>query len=381
MATTASLSASTAVPEPFGSIENGVDAAGTPKQAAGEASGFAGEPGTLPAHPAGPSDYRLQVVSNGTARSAPQEASTSAAGGGGDALAHSTAAAWAGAYAAAAEADSPGRGHGQPAAAAAHNKQQQQQQQQQHQLLRRLSSSSRMPPLSLAVLRSLSARRRPEVWGCLRPAAGTKLPFVLLQGKGVALGRGRDAYHERLPQLLLSRASSFSLSPHSFPSVGSSSGHGSVPPDAASLPSATSANMSSPFTAAARAAGSSGHASVPPDAASLPSATSANMSSPFTAAARAAGSSGGTAAAGSSGASSSVAVGAPGGGGGAAASPFAAGAGEVDKDSAFVEIPDGRVSRLHAWVKWDGARQQAVLEVLSSSGTLLDPNRKRAQLN
>jgi hypothetical protein len=44
-----------------------------------------------------------------------------------------------------------------------------------------------------------------------------------------------------------------------------------------------------------------------------------------------------------------------GGGGGGRDSPTDGGS--------FVEVADGRVSRLHAWVKWDGKLQAAVLEV------------------
>lgn len=43
----------------------------------------------------------------------------------------------------------------------------------------------------------------PELaWGWLQPGR-PGLPHVLLQGKGVALGRGKEAYEERLPLLLL----------------------------------------------------------------------------------------------------------------------------------------------------------------------------------
>ncbi|KAL4428663.1 hypothetical protein ABPG77_009769 [Micractinium sp. CCAP 211/92] len=294
------LPAATGASEPRTNGDSGVDAPERPRQTAEEAAGFHGQSAALPAGPAGPSELKKQGAANGTAIAVLEDAGLSAAGGGSagsDALPPSTVAAWAGAYAAAAEADSSGTGVGKPAAAASSG------QQKEPQLLRRLSSNSRTPPLSMALLRSLSARRRPDVWGWLRPAAGTKLPFVLLQGKGVALGRGRDAYHERLPQLLLSR--------------GSASG----------------------------GSGSTGSTSIT---------------------------------VGSAGAS-------------AAASPFAA-AVEADRDSsAFVEVPDGRVSRLHAWVKWDGVRQQAVLEVrrppslsarksecccdLSSNGTFLNGER------
>lgn len=129
--------------------------------------------------------------------------------------------------------------------------------------------------------RSLSGKRRPEVWGWLQPAPGcTKLPFVLLQGQGVALGRGRDAYHERLPQLML-RASSL---------------------------------------ATALSSGASGAAAEPPPAVSPRG--SSNLSSSAS-------------------------------GGGASGS----------RDASFVEVADGRISRLHAWVRWDAAVQQAVLEV------------------
>lgn len=322
------LPAATGASEPRTNGDSGVDAPERPRQTAEEAAGFHGQSAALPAGPAGPSELKKQGAANGTAIAVLEDAGLSAAGGGSagnDALPPSTVAAWAGAYAAAAEADSSGTGVGKPAAAASSG------QQKEPQLLRRLSSNSRTPPLSMALLRSLSARRRPDVWGWLRPAAGTKLPFVLLQGKGVALGRGRDAYHERLPQLLLSRASSFSLGPHSFPSLpsaGSSSLHASAPPEGSSQLSAGSssmASMASPLSTTARAAGGS-----------------------------ASGGSGSTG-------SSSITVGSA--GGSAAASPFAA-AVEADRDSsAFVEVPDGRVSRLHAWVKWDGVRQQAVLEV------------------
>lgn len=308
--------------------DNRVDAPGRPGQAAEESAGFQRAPAPLPAGSAGDSEPKQQGATNGSALEEPEVASLAAAGASSsssDALPHSTVAAWAGAYAAAAEAGDTDTSAGHPVAAASSG------QHQQPQLLRRLSSNSRTPPLSLTLLRSLSARRRPDVWGWLRPAAGTKLPFVLLQGKGVALGRGRDAYYERLPQLLFSRASSFSMSPHSFPSLGSSSGHVSGPPDSGSLPSATSINMPSSVSTAARTAGSSG------------------------------GTCGGASA------NSSVALGAPGGAAGATASPFAA-VGEGDKDSAFVEVPDGRVSRLHAWVKWDSTRQQAVLEVRAGRG-------------
>lgn len=41
-----------------------------------------------------------------------------------------------------------------------------------------------------------------EVWGWLQPGR-SGLPYVLLQGKGVALGRGKEAYEERLPFFML----------------------------------------------------------------------------------------------------------------------------------------------------------------------------------
>ncbi|GAB4822418.1 hypothetical protein N2152v2_009464 [Parachlorella kessleri] len=50
---------------------------------------------------------------------------------------------------------------------------------------------------------SLSARQAPsKVWGWLQPGR-PGLPYVLLQGKGVAVGRGKEAYEQRLPLLLV----------------------------------------------------------------------------------------------------------------------------------------------------------------------------------
>ena len=157
--------------------------------------------------------------------------------------------------------------------------QQQQQQQQQ----------AAPAPLSLRELRSFSSlsRRAEQVWGCLRPAPDCKgqLPFVLLQGRGVAVGRGRDTYNERLSQLALSRASSLAA-------TGSSPLH------------------SSASAAAAAAVAAADGAALPP------SPTNRRRSSE-----------GGT------------------------------------RGCTFVEVCDGRVSRLHAVVRYDALHQQAMLEV------------------
>ena len=132
-------------------------------------------------------------------------------------------------------------------------------------------------PPPFGELRSLSGRRA-EVWGGLRPVPGcSRLPYVLLQGRGVAIGRGQDVYHERLPQLMLSRAASLAT-------AGSASlGVGGAPDTAAPPP----------------------------------------------------------------------------------ASPTALGSGGIasPRDCQFVEVADGRISRLHVWVRWDSAVQRAVLEV------------------
>ncbi len=144
-------------------------------------------------------------------------------------------------------------------------------------------------PPSLRELRSLSSlnRRAEQVWGCLRPAADCKgqLPFVLLQGRGVAVGRGRDAYNERLSQLALSRASSLART-------------------------SSSPRHSSSVAAAAAAVAAADGAATPP------SPTNRRRSSE-----------GGS------------------------------------RGCTFVEVADGRVSRVHAVVRWDALHQHAVLEV------------------
>lgn len=163
-----------------------------------------------------------------------------------------------------------------------------------------------MTPLaSLQHSSALSFRRRPEVWGWLQPAPGTKLPFVLLQGRGVAIGRGREAFHERLPQLVaaLSHAASRMHSASATPSFGAAF--------SGSLATLSSIGMGS---------------------------SALDFPSPFAAYALGGHASGGG-----------------GGGGGGRDSPTDGGS--------FVEVADGRVSRLHAWVKWDGKLQAAVLEV------------------
>ncbi|KAL4856875.1 hypothetical protein ACK3TF_002919 [Chlorella vulgaris] len=172
-----------------------------------------------------------------------------------------------------------------------------------------------MTPLaSLQHSGALSFRRRPEVWGWLQPAPGTKLPFVLLQGRGVAIGRGREAFHERLPQLVaaLSHAASRMHSASATPSFGAAF--------SGSLATLSSIGMGS---------------------------SALDFPSPFAAYALGSHTSGG--------------------GGGDRDSPTDGGS--------FVEVADGRVSRLHAWVKWDGKLQAAVLEDLSSNGTYCNGER------
>lgn len=158
------------------------------------------------------------------------------------------------------------------------------------------SSEQQQQQPALRHLRSASsgARRLSEVWGWLRPAPDCKrtLPSVLLQGRGVAVGRGRDAFHERLPQLVLSRTSS--------------------------LLSANSSTLG-------------------PGAAEQASAANANAKD----------SPGGSSASGSSGGGSPAA------------------------DSMFVEVADGRVSRVHLYIKWDVRQQAAVLEVRRTGWWLL----------
>ena len=192
-----------------------------------------------------------------------------------------------------------------PAAYAQHPSGEQQQQQQQQ--LQQQQPVVKVP-LSLRELRSFSSlsRRAEQVWGCLRPAPGCKgqLPFVLLQGRGVAVGRGRDAYNERLSQLALSRASS--LAATSSMSLGRGSG----------------------FAAAAAAAAAAADGAAPP-----PTPTARRRSSE-----------GGT------------------------------------RGCTFVEVADGRVSRVHAVLRYDALRQQALLEVsrrasgprLSGAGSTAD---------
>ncbi|PRW60207.1 E3 ubiquitin- ligase CHFR isoform X4 [Chlorella sorokiniana] len=197
---------------------------------------------------------------------------------------------------------------GPPASDAAYDERQprgaedQQSQQQQSQQQQQQQQPAEGPaPLSLQELRSLSSlsRRAEQVWGCLRPAPDCKgqLPFVLLQGRGVAVGRGRDTYNERLSQLALSRASSLAA-------TGSSSLHRSS-------------------SAAAAAAVAAADGSAPP-----PSPTHRRRSSE-------------------------------------------AGA----RGCTFIEVADGRVSRLHAIVRWDTLQQQALLEDLSSNGTYVNGER------
>ena len=175
---------------------------------------------------------------------------------------------------------------GRPGSAQQQQQQQAQQQQQQAQQQQPLAAPA---PPSLRELRSFSSlsRRAEQVWGCLRPAPDCKgqLPFVLLQGRGVAVGRGRDAYNERLSQLALSRASS--------------------------LAAAGSSPLQSSASAAAAAAMAAADGTALP-----PSPTNRRRSSE-----------GGT------------------------------------RGCTFVEVCDGRVSRLHAVVRYDAVHQQAMLEV------------------
>lgn len=146
------------------------------------------------------------------------------------------------------------------------------------------------------------APRRPEVWGWLQPGRPS-LPHVLLQGGGVVLGRGADAFDERLLPLAL-RSS-------------------------ASIPEPTYGDSGAPAGAALGALAPA----TPPSARAAAAGSFSQLPEPVLAAVAAA------------------AVGA-GGSGGFRGPPHS-----PSKRAVFVELADTRVSRLHCWVSRDETGQ------------------------
>lgn len=166
---------------------------------------------------------------------------------------------------------------------------------------------------SLAPADSEASLPEEGVWGYLQPGR-PGLPWALLQGKGVAVGRGKEAYEQRLSLLLLAS-----------------------PPTTPTSSTQTSNTGSSSTTAGA----------------------GAQLAGPT-----------------QSGFSSTSGSGSRGGGGGSGSGPAGR---QRQKASAFVEVADGRVSRLHCWVK-RGPAGEPVLEVRCPAAQVVCTQHACAQL-
>ena len=162
-----------------------------------------------------------------------------------------------------------------------------------------------------------AARRpAPDVWGWLQPGRPS-LPYVLLQGQGVVLGRGHDAIKERLLPPLMQSPSAPAADGGAGPAPRTPSGSFGRLPDS-----------TSPLAAALAGGASAG-------AGTGPTSSSASISS-----------------------------GSPRRSGREAA-PSPNATGRDGREAAFVEIADGRISRLHCWISRD-ASGHPYLEVRSA---------------
>ena len=154
--------------------------------------------------------------------------------------------------------------------------------------------------------RQSSFGRRADVWGWLAPAPGARLPYVLLQDGGVAIGRGRDEYLERLPCHPASAMPASTADGSGGLAVDTTSGSGGLWPRLSLGSMTMTASGSGGGVLRSLSGGRQGSGGLPPSLA-VPS-------------------------------------------GSASALPF-------------VEIADGRISRVHCLIKFDAGRQRAELEV------------------